>query len=91
MYDPIWIFSDDQDKIITNYTAKGHILYPGKVERTIVEECGKVKVITKGTGLQYCGNNCRGSLMAKVNTILGKHLFTEVDKRLKSAFEANHN
>ena len=86
-YDPIWIFANDKKKIITNYTAKGHILYPGKIERTVVEECGVVKIITKGVGVQYCGDNCRGALMGKANTVLGKHLFKEVDKRLKTAFE----
>ena len=86
-YDPIWIFANDKKKIITNYTAKGHILYPGKVERTVVEECGVVKIITRGVGTQYCGDNCRGHLMGQANIILGKYLFNAVDQRLKTAFE----
>jgi PKD repeat protein len=86
-YDPIWIFANDKKKIITNYTATGHILYPGKVERTVVEECGVVKIITRGVGTQYCGDNCRGHLMGQANIILGKYLFNAVDIRLKTAFE----
>ena len=86
-YDPIWIFANDKKKVITNYTAQGHILYPGKVERTVVEECGVVKIVTKGLGTQYCGDNCRGHLMGQANILIGKYLFNAVDQRLKTAFE----
>lgn len=86
-YDPIVLFVNDKKKMITNYTEKGHILYPGKVERTIIEECGVVKVVTRGIGLQYCGDNCRGALMGQANIKLGTFLFTSVDRRLKAAFE----
>lgn len=87
-YDPVFVFANDKKKVITNYTDRGHILYPGKIERTVVEECGKVKIITKGVGTQYCGDNCRGQLMGQVNKILGNHLFKAVDQRVKIAFES---
>ncbi|MEO6902993.1 MAG: PKD domain-containing protein [Bacteroidia bacterium] len=87
-YDPVFIFANDKKKTITNYTDKGHILYPGKIERTVVEECGTVKIITKGVGTQYCGDNCRGQLMGKANKVLGNHLFKAVDQRVKIAFES---
>lgn len=86
-YDPIRKFANDKTKTIVNYTAKGHILYPGKVETTVVEECGVVKTIVKGVGLQYCGDNCRGQLMGKANEILGTFLFKSVNRRLKEEFE----
>lgn len=86
-YDPVWMFANDKEKMITSYTAKGSIAYPGKIERTIVEECGVVKIITKGVGLQYCGDNCRGQLMGRANGIIGEHLFREIDKRVKIEFE----
>ena len=86
-YDPIWKFANDKTKTIVNYTGKGHILYPGKVETTVVEECGVVKTVVKGIGLQYCGDNCRGKVMAEVNKSVGKFLFENVNKRLKEEFE----
>lgn len=86
-YDPIWKFVDDKRKTITNYTAKGHVLYPGKVETIVVEECGVVKTVVRGVGLQYCGNNCRGAVMGTANKVLGKHLFINVNKRVQEEFE----
>lgn len=86
-YDPIWKFANDKTKTITNYTGKGHILYPGKLETTVVEECGVVKTVVKGIGLQYCGNNCRGALMGASNVVIGEFLFKNVNKRLKQEFE----
>lgn len=53
-YDPVRLFADDQNLTITNYTMEGHFLDPGKVKRFVVEECDKVKVVTIGTGLNYC-------------------------------------
>jgi hypothetical protein len=53
-FDYVKIFPDDQNLTITNYTMVGHFLDPGMVKRFVIEECGKVKVVTVGTGLNYC-------------------------------------
>ena len=53
-----------------------------------MEECGKVKIVTKGTGLNYCGDNFRGRMNAVGNIITGSIVFKNVDERLKIAFEA---
>ncbi len=89
-YDKVWIVPDNKNLTITNYTQPGHILYPGKVVRTIVEECGKVKIVTLGVGLNYCGNNFAGKMNAIGNIITGSIVFKNIDLRLKKAFEAAH-
>ncbi|MEO6903939.1 MAG: hypothetical protein ABI315_12440 [Bacteroidia bacterium] len=53
-YNPVMAFADDKNLTITNYTQEGHILHPGKITRYVTEECGKVKVVTVGVGLNYC-------------------------------------
>lgn len=53
-YDPVFVITDDENYKITNYTAEGHFLSPGKVTRMVVEECGKVKILTIGEGTQFC-------------------------------------
>jgi hypothetical protein len=85
-YDPVYIYPDDKNLTITNYTAPGHFLHPGKVERRVIEECGKVKIVTKGTGRQYCGNNPVGYLLGKTNIVVGSILFKNIDERLKRTF-----
>jgi len=55
-YDPVRIYADRKNLTITNYTMEGHFLDPGKVKRFVVEECDKVKVVTVGTGLNYCAD-----------------------------------
>ena len=81
---------------ITNYTLPGHFLYPGKVFRTVVEECGQVKVITYGSGLSSCGPGgglllpSPGLMNANGNTIVGSILFKNIDLRLKQAFEKSN-
>jgi hypothetical protein len=89
-YDQVWIYPDDKNLTFTNYTQPGHFLYPGKVFRTVVEECGKVKIVTVGTGLSYCGDGFIGGQNAIGNIIVGSILFKNVDLRLKKAFEAAH-
>lgn len=89
-YDQVWIYPDDKNLTFTNYTQPGHFLYPGKVFRTVVEECGKVKIVTVGTGLSYCGDNLAGEINALGNIIAGSILFKNIDLRLKKAFEAGH-
>lgn len=86
-YDVIYAFPDDNKYQITNYTAKSHILSPGKVQRSVVEECGIVKVITYGVGTQYCGDNLPGAMMAAGNMLMGSVMFKNIDLRLKYAFE----
>ncbi len=85
-YDPVWIYPNDKNLTITNYTAPGHFLSPGKIERRVVEDCGKVKIITIGTGRQYCGDNVLGELGGKVNKFAGEIIFKNVDLRLRAAF-----
>jgi hypothetical protein len=63
-------------------------LYPGKVFRSVVEECGKVKIVTIGTGLSYCGDGKPGEINAIGNIIVGSILFKNIDLRLKKAFSA---
>ncbi|MEO6455639.1 MAG: hypothetical protein ABIN97_16280 [Ginsengibacter sp.] len=86
-YDKIWAYADDKDLSFTNYTTQGHFLSPGKVVRTVVEECGKVKIVTTGTGLNVCGSNILGQLNGKINKIVGPLLFKNVDMRLIEAFK----
>lgn len=86
-YDKVFVHVNEAEYKITNFTADGHFLYPGKVTRTVVEECGKVKVITDGVGTQYCGSNNIGDRNGKGNVIVGGILFKNIDLRLKKAFE----
>lgn len=41
---------DEENHSITNMTMRGHVFYPGRVVRQVVEENGEVKVVTTGTG-----------------------------------------
>jgi hypothetical protein len=90
LYDEVWIFPNDKELSITNYTKPGHLLSPGKVHRYLVEECGKVKVITIGTGLSYCGPSTYGRMNAIGNIIVGSILFKNIDLRLKKTFQTAH-
>lgn len=87
VYDPIYTYANDKNYTVTNYTAKGHMLAPGKITRQVVEECGKVKIVTMGEGVQFCGNNTTGRRNAYGNVVAGCLLFKNVDYRLKRAFE----
>ena len=89
-YDEVRLFADDRNMVITNYTAPGHFLFPGKVVRSVVEECGQVKIVTIGTGLSSCGPNQAGENNANGNTIQGSILFKNIDLRLKQAFEKSN-
>ncbi|MCS3799087.1 hypothetical protein [Niastella sp. OAS944] len=89
-YDQVWIYPNDKDLTFTNYTQPGHFLSPGKVFRSVVEECGKVKIVTVGTGLSYCGSVGTGENNAIGNIIVGSILFKNIDLRLKKTFEAGH-
>jgi hypothetical protein len=79
---------NDNKFTITNYTLQGHALYPGKVVRTVVEECNKIKIITNGVGLSrlYLYSPLVGYLTGKINSIYGSILFNNVDSRIKDAF-----
>lgn len=79
---PIAIYVDESNRCVTNYTLKGHALYPGKVTRCLVEECGKIKVKTFGEGITENGSNSiMGVAKAKYNEKWGKILFNNVDNR----------
>lgn len=90
IYDEVWIFPDDKNLTITNYTKPGHFLAPGKVFRYLVEECGKVKIVTIGTGLSYCGATTTGRMNAVGNIVVGSILFKNIDLRLKKKFETSN-
>ncbi len=86
IYDPTRIVIDATKQTLTNYTLKGHWLFPGKIVRTVVEdECGVVKIITRGIGLHHCGDTDLGKFNARTNIILGSVLFKNADLRLKKA------
>ena len=78
---PIALYIDEANKCITNYTLPGHSLYPGKVTRCIVEECGQIKVKTFGEGITNVGDNWLGSSFAYINDKAGRGLFSNVDDR----------
>lgn len=89
-YDEVKIFADDKNLTIVNYAIEGHILNPGKIHRSVIEECGKVKVITVGSGLNYCGKYGSpriGRMNGSINILIGSVLFKNVDIKLKHAFE----
>jgi len=90
IYDQVRIVPNDKKLTFTNYTRPGHFLYPGKVFRSVIEECGKVKIVTVGTGTSYCGDGFNGKNNALGNIIVGGILFKNIDLRLKKAFEASH-
>jgi hypothetical protein len=88
-HDKVRVLPDDTNKTVTNYTMPGHSLYPGKVTRYVIEECGKVKIVTIGIGLNNCGSGFTGSLLGRSNIIVGADAFKNIDLRLKSGFDAN--
>lgn len=102
-YDPVKVFPDDKNLTITNYTREGHFLHPGKVERRVVEECGQVKVVTTGTGLNYCVEIDKndpdiefaaiqqGKMNGNGNIVIGSILFKNIDIRLKEKFKTGRN
>ncbi len=102
-YDPVKVFPDDKNLTITNYTNEGHFLHPGKVERRVVEECGQVKVITTGSGLNYCAELSvnrplfdtpalrQGMMNGKGNIVIGSILFKNIDIRLQHKFKTGKN
>lgn len=86
-YDEIYVFPFDDKYMIKNFTADGHFLYPGYIRREVIEDCGSVKVLTVGEGIQYCGSNAFGEMAAHGNVIMGSILFKNIDFRLKTYFE----
>lgn len=87
--DPIFMKVDESSKCVVNYTLPDHILYPGKVTRCLVEECGKVKVLTFGEGTtNFPNNNVCGPLLSFFNQHWGADMFRNVDERLKSDYDS---
>jgi hypothetical protein len=85
---PIMMQVDHANYSVTNYTLPGHSLHPGKVIRTVVEECDKIKIVTIGYGNSWMGDNIFGQLAGKTNTFYGKILFESIDRRFKNSFES---
>lgn len=93
---PVIMLVDPQNYTISNYTLPGHILSPGKVIRTVVEDCDEIKIVTVGYGdswMKYLppingfDTGFFASLMAKwINEFDGKNLFNNIDLRLKEQF-----
>lgn len=93
-HDPVRLYADDQNLTITNYTMEGHFLDPGKVKRFVVEECDKVKVVTIGTGLNYCADGKVPEVLSEAQRIafnmtfgpvygtVGNFVLSEVQKRV---------
>ncbi|WP_165358900.1 hypothetical protein [Spirosoma sordidisoli] len=50
---PIAQFIDESTFTITNYTKPGHVFYPGKVVRSVIEDCDRIKIVTIGVGRHY--------------------------------------
>lgn len=86
-YDRVYLVVEEPRFTITNYTAEGHFLYPGYVQRKVVKEGNSIKVITTGEGLQYCGDGLWGNINANGNIIVGAIIFKNIDLRLKKNFE----
>jgi hypothetical protein len=84
---PIRILVDRSTYTATNYTLPYHPLYPGKVIRTVVEECGIIRVITMGVGQSWLGDNVLGKAAGYINRYSGQSLFKSVDDRLKVAYD----
>ena len=85
---PIVQTIDEGSRSITNFTMPGHILYPGRVVRTVIEECGEVKIKTVGIGKSWATkyNNTVGGVAGQINTYYGPWLFENVDARVKNSF-----
>ncbi len=88
-YDPIILYIDNQNYKMVNYTKEGHLLYPGKITRTVHRdnETGEIYVLTQGEGFHFCRGEL-GSLVAKTNSILGSMVFKNTDLRFKKAFQS---
>ncbi|MCB0688729.1 MAG: hypothetical protein KDC53_19455 [Saprospiraceae bacterium] len=86
--DPVMVVVDEENKRMINYTLPGHILYPGKIERCVIsDDCGEnIRVVTKGSGFHFCGDNWIGALFASQNKDLGKSIFKNLSKRVRQDF-----
>ena len=96
---PIKMLIDNNSKSITNYTLDGHALYPGKVVRTVVNECGKIRIVTIGVGYSWMDifgcfipegggpEICWGKLAGDINKVWGKNIFESIDRRFKYKFD----
>jgi hypothetical protein len=89
LYDPITIWREDYKHTITNYTNKGHMLFPGFVERKITSENGKIYVVTKGEGYHFCDGPIIGYISKQMNIIAGSIMFKNVDINFKNKFNEN--
>jgi hypothetical protein len=82
---PIVQTIDESTHSITNYTLPGHMLYPGRIIRTVVSECGVIKIKTIGVGRSWVGDNICGKTMAEINSYVGKQTFSNIDQRFKNS------
>ena len=73
---PIQSIVDLQNYSVTNYTLPGHLLYPGKVVRTITEDSQDVLIETWGEGT---------GLLPTLNAFFAPGLWQEVDRALRYA------
>lgn len=86
---PIIQHADPYSYTVTNYTLPGHILYPGKVVRGVVEDCEYIKIVTIGTGNHCFGDSPSGQFMSWFNKLFGTLIFDEVDERFIVNFNAD--
>ncbi|UFH51822.1 hypothetical protein [Spirosoma sp. KNUC1025] len=80
---PVAQYIDEQAFSVTNYTKAGHILWPGKTTRFVVDECDRIKIVTIGVGNSFLEDNLAGQVMGVLNVHSGKIIFHNVDERLK--------
>lgn len=69
---------NDRYLLATNFTTKKHPLYPGLVNRIVVESEGRIWLVTHGVG---CNHYAR-QLGAFANQFAGPLLFRDLDKAL---------
>ena len=88
---PAMTYIDYSNSSVTNYTLPGHILFPGRVTRQVMQKCGKIYIVTIGEGktgyddipLELC-SACPffANVTAIVNVSQGKRIFTNADNRV---------
>lgn len=94
-FDPVFTRISENKKCVTNYTLPGHIFYPGKVTRCLVQECDKIKILTFGEGTTRYNTdplleNTVGRAFKNANEFFGPKIFDNVDTRAAQYLQNNH-
>ncbi|KAB8189476.1 hypothetical protein FKV24_009355 [Lysobacter maris] len=72
--------------LVTNITTRAHPLYPGVIDRIVVQSGGKVWVVTHGVGY----NQYFGRPGAFANMMAGPAMFRDQDRALARAWRARY-